>query len=332
MAVWVIRGGRGGEHETAFIERNAVAIGFGFAQSIGDFATKEALGAHLSPSAKGQLWRFCHEIQRNDMVVLPRKITREVAVGSIVGDYTFQPNCVGDAVPHTRAVEWLATDIPRADFDRDLLNSLGALATVSQPRAPDAERRIGRIAKRYLGDPIDETPGDEEAPEVDPSDEADLNEAIEDRIVERLRRKFAGERLEHLVACILRASGYMALQTRRGSDGGVDIVAGRGDLGFAEPRLCVQVKARSGKVDLAEYDRLMGNVKNFGAKHGLLVSLGGFTKAVLDRNAQSFFEVRLWGPYELAERLLETYDSLPSDIHADIPLRDLKVLEDEDVP
>ena len=262
-----------------------------------------------SPSAKGQLWRFCHEIQRNDMVVLPR---------------------VGDAVPHTRAVKWLWTDIPRSDFDRDLLNSIGTLLTVSQPTATDAERRIERIAKRYLGEPIDEMPGSEEAPEVDPSDEADLNEAIEDRIVERLRRKFAGERLEHLVACILRASGYMALQTRRGSDGGVDIVAGRGDLGFAEPRLCVQVKGRSGKVDLAEYDRLMGNVKNFRAGHGLLVSLGGFTQAVRDRNAQSFFEVRLWGPYELAERLLETSDSLPSDIHADIPLRDRKVLEDEE--
>ena len=58
-----------------------------------------------------------------------------------------------------------------------------------------------------------------------------------------------------LVACILRASGYVALQTSRGRDGGVDIVAGRGDLGFGEPRLCVQVKARSGRVDQLEAQR-----------------------------------------------------------------------------
>ena len=328
MAVWVIRGGRGGEHEAAFIDGNVVAIGFGLARNLEDFATRKELGALLKPSATGQLWRFCHDIERDDMVVLPRKITREVALGRIRGDYAFQPNCVGRAVPHTRAVEWLATDIPRADFDRDLLNSFGALGTVSQPRAPDAERRIERIAKRYLGQPVDEPAGDEEAPEVDPNDEVDLDQAIKDRIVGRLRRKFAGERLEHLVACILRASGYVALQTRRGSDGGVDIVAGRGELGFGEPRLCVQVKARSTRVDLPEYDRLIGNVSNFGAEHGLLVSLGGFTKAVRDRNPQSFFNVRLWGPDELAERLLDTYDSLPSDIHADIPLRDRKVLED----
>ena len=261
MAVWVIRGGRGGEHEATFINGNVVAIGFGLGRSVEDFATREELGAQLSPSTTGQLWRFCHEIQRNDMVVLPRKNTREVAVGRITGDYAFQPNCVGTAVPHTRAVMWLVTDIPRSDFDRDLLNSFGALGTVSQPRertAPLAERRIERIAKRYLGQSVDEEPDDDGALEIDPNDEVDLDQQIKDRIVARLRRKFAGERLEHLVACILRASDYRALQTRRGRDGGVDIVAGRGDLGFAEPRLCVQVKARSGQVDLPEYDRLMG--------------------------------------------------------------------------
>ena len=327
MAVWVIRGGRGGEHEAAFINGNVVAIGFGLARNLEDFASRAELGAHLRPNATGQLWRFCHEVERGDMVVLPRKITREVALGRISGDYAFEPNRVGSAGPHTRAVKWLATDIPRPDFDRDLLNSFGALGTVSQPRAPLAEQRIERIAMRYLGQPVDEIPGDEQAPEVDPNEEVDLDQEIKDRIVARLRRKFAGERLEHLVACILRASDYIALQTRRGRDGGVDIVAGRGDLGFGEPRLCVQVKARSRPVELPEYDRLIGNVRNFGAEHGLLVSLGGFTKAVRDRNAQSFFNVRLWGPDELAERLLDTYDSLPSDVHADIPLRDRKVLD-----
>ena len=101
--------------------------------------------------------------------------------------------------------------------------------------------------------------------------------------------------MEHLVASILRASGYEAVERAAGPDGGVDIVAGRGELGFGQPRLCVQVKARRGPVGLAEYDRLMGNLDTFRAEHGLLVSLGGFTKPVRDRNAQSFFKIRLWG-------------------------------------
>lgn len=330
MAVWIVRAGRDGEHEAAFIDRNVVAIGFDLARSIEAYATREELRSQpqLRRSAADQLWRFCHEIKQDDMVVLPRKVTREVAVGRIAGAYAFRPECVGRDVCHTRPVTWFATDIPRSDFDRDLLNSLGALSTVSTPRAQDAERRIERIAKRHLGQPIDEQPGEDAAAEVDPNEEVDLDQAIKDRIVARLRQKFAGVRLEQLVASILSASGYVTQETRAGADGGVDIVAGRGDLGFAPPRLCVQVKARTTKVDLAEYDRLIGNVANFGAEHGLLVSLGGFTRAVRDRNAQSFFKLRLWGPEELTERLLDTYESLPANVHADIPLRDRKVLEE----
>ena len=40
------------------------------------------------------------------MVVLPRKMTREVAVGRIVGPYTHQPEAVDNSVPHFRAVHW----------------------------------------------------------------------------------------------------------------------------------------------------------------------------------------------------------------------------------
>ena len=72
----------------------------------------------------------------------------------------------------------------------------------------------------------------------------------------------------------------------------------------------------------------MGNLDTFRAEHGLLVSLGGFTKPVRDRNAQSFFKIRLWGPDDLAQRLLETYEELPVDIRTDVPLRDRKVLEE----
>lgn len=328
--VWVIRAGKNGENEAAFIERNAAAIGFDLATSIGKFKDRRALRSHLGRNkAADQLWSFYRMVTPGDMVVLPRKVTREVAVGRIAGAYSFQPDRVGRDVPHTRPVTWLATNIPRADFDQELLYSFGGLGTVYRSKAPNAKQRIERIAKSYLGDPVDERLDSGEPSELDPHEEVDdLDQAIKDRIVARLRQKFAGPRLEYLVACVLRASDYVALETRAGPDGGVDIVAGRGDLGFGQPRLCVQVKARTGKVDLAEYDRLIGNVKTFRAEHGLLVSLGGFTKPVLDRNEQSFFEVRLWGPEELTERLLDTYESLPAAVQADIPLRNRKVLEE----
>ena len=329
MAVWVIRAGRHGEYEAMSIERGVTAVGFGLARSVDEFATREALQAELPETGANQLWRFRHELRLGDMVVLPCKHTRAVAVGRVISEYVHSPDLSAEA-PHARKVEWSATDVPRSDFDQDLLNSFGALSTVSQPHAQNAEARIDAVVRAYLGqaDDPDLVGGADLPPEADPNGELDLDQEIKDRIVARLKRKFAGVRLEHLVASILRASDYEAVETAAGPDGGVDIVAGRGELGFGQPRLCVQVKARRGPVGLPEYDRLLGNLGTFSAEHGLLVSLGGFTKPVHDRNAQSFFKIRLWGPDELAQRLLETYEDLPVDIRTDVPLRDRKVLEE----
>ena len=338
MAVWTIRGGRYGEHEDAFIEKGVVSVGFGLNQSVTDFAQREGLRAHLeSRTQADQLWRFYQDVNVGDLVVVPRKTAREVAVGRISGDYAYEPDLVGTGVPHVRPVAWQVTNIPRSHFDRDLLNSFGSLLTISQPGAPNAESRIVRVVNDFLGNvPVAEPPttpitgigpsegDDTQGPDI--FDEIDIDQEIRDRIVARLRQKFAGTRLEHLVASILRSSGYVVLQTRKGADGGIDVLAGKGDMGFGDPRLCVQVKGRTSPVDLSEYDRLQGNIASFRAEHGLLVSLGGFTKPVHDRNEQSFFVIRLWGPDELAQQLLDNYDLLPQDIRADIPLETVRIL------
>ena len=44
-------------------------------------------------------------------------------------------------------------------------------------------------------------------------------------------------------SCALSAEGYITEFSAPGPDGGVDILAGGGTLGFQEPRLCVQVKS-----------------------------------------------------------------------------------------
>ena len=341
MAVWTIRGGRVGEYEEAFLEKGVVAVGFGLRSSVVDFTDRDALRAHLgNRSSADQIWRLYNDVENGDMVALPRKLTRQVAVGRISGAYSYQPELVGAGAPHVRPVEWRVTNIPRSHFDRDLLNSFGSLLTVSQPGAPNAEARIASIANAFLGDDsigkITATPAigaessGDDSRDTEFFEEVDIDQEIRDRIVARLRQKFAGTRLEYLVASILEAAGYVVLQTRKGADGGVDVLAGKGDLGFGEPRLCVQVKGRTSPVDLSEYDRLQGNIASFRAEHGLLVSLGGFPKPVHDRNEQSFFVIRLWGPEELAERLLENYDLLPQDIRADIPLETRRILRQTD--
>ena len=321
MAVWVIRAGAQGQGEEFALEHGIASIDFGFRRDLADFTGQSELRDQLtSPMAASQLWRFAHEIKDGDTVVLPRKQPKVVAVGKITGDYAYRPDLEGAHGPHTRPVEWEVADIPRANFDQDLLHSLGGLATVFQPRADDAKGRIERVSQAYLaGAPVSDTLSSPDEP-TEPAVEVDMDEYVLDFIGQCIRRKFSGTRLEYLVAKILEAEGYTTLQTRKGPDGGVDVMAGGGRLGFEEPRLCIQVKSGRTPIDLSDYNRLQASVRNFGADHGLLVSLGDFTRSVRNENERSFFEIRLWGPEELAQRVRETYDSLPADVQTDIPL------------
>ena len=328
MTAWVVRGGGGGEWEEDFLSGGMVAVDFGQRRSVSEHGSRESLREDVmaggaTRNAADQLWNFSQEIRNGDLIVLPRKRPRVIAVGQVLSVYEFRPEMEAQ---HVRPVDWITQDVPRANFGQDLLNSFGGLATVFRVRATDAESRIRKIADQHAVGAVAENPEisvtaiDEEALK------ADLEEQINDRIIERIRQRFSGSRLEYLVAGILRASGYHAIETRKGPDGGIDVVAGQGDMGFGHPRLCVQVKSGRNAVEIGDYNRLQGNIHSFGAEHGLLVSLGDFTRAVRNENERSFFQIRLWGPYDLVDRLIETYDDLPDDIRSEIPLRNRRVL------
>ena len=324
MAVWVVRAGRWGEYEERFMTEGLVGIDFGVRKSAADFSSRESLREHApTRNAADQLWNFMKEIRVGDMVVLPRKSPRVISIGKVTGAYQYRDDL---EAPHVRPVVWDAQDISRSSFDQDLLNSMGGLATVFQVRAEDAETRIAGILAKHLG--RGSTVAPQPAPPVqdDAEFKVDIEEQIKERIIEHIQQRISGAGFEYLVAEILQASGYYTLKTRRGADGGVDVLAGQGDMGLGQPQLCVQVKSGHHVVDLSEYNRLQGNIGSFGASHGLLVSLGGFTRQVLNENERSFFQIRLWGPDELLEQLLETYDRLPEDIRSEIPLRNRRVL------
>lgn len=159
-----------------------------------------------------------------------------------------------------------------------------------------------------------------------PNPNSRLDGDSRDRIVQKLK-KLSKSQLSNLVASILRASGYYATETNVSSGSGVDILAGAGGLGFGKPHLCVQVRhlTHSVPMELREYKQFRKCVVDVGAQYGLLVSLTDFACDIRKKNERSFFQIRLWGPYELVDRLLENYDSLPEDIRADIPLQTRRV-------
>ena len=230
MTFWVVRAGRTGEFEETFLSQGLAGIHFGVRPSVAGFDSRESLRENMrSRGAADQVWRFIHDICIGDMVVLPRKRPRVVAVGRVSGDYQYREEL--DA-PHVRPVGWEAQDIPRSAFDQDLLYSMGGLATVFRVRASNAESRISSLLAEHLTGVASAEPGPTPLADEDFEFKVDLEEQIHDRIIDRLRQRFSGTRLEYLVAEILRASGYRALETRQGPDGGIDVVAGQGDMGF----------------------------------------------------------------------------------------------------
>ena len=333
MTVWVIRAGSKGELEDYCLRNGIAIIDFGFRESLANFESRESLRDEMGllnavSNAPGQLWRFANDVQRGDMVVLPRKQPKVVAVGHVAGEYEFRPdlpNLSPGSGCHTRAIQWEAEDVPRSSFDQDLLYSFNGQLTLFQVNRDNAAERISQAVEIHLSeDPISIVESESAALDEDVPD-TDLDEQIRDRIAGMIRRRFSGAGLERLVAAILRASGYSAVETRRGPDGGIDVLAGRGDMGFGEPRLAVQVKSGASPIGIADYNRLQGNIHGFGAQYGLLVSMGDFTRDVKRENERSFFQIRLWGPYELVDRLLESYDSLPEEIRAEIPLQTRRI-------
>ena len=110
-------------------------------------------------------------------------------------------------------------------------------------------------------------------------------------------------------------------ETEPGPDGGVDILAGAGPMGFDNPRICVQVKSSSSPADVTVFRSLQGSVQTFNAEQGLLVCWGGFNRKVIEEARRSFFTIRLWDSGDLLEAIIKNYDRFPDALQAELPLK-----------
>jgi restriction system protein len=227
--------------------------------------------------------------------------------------------------------------IPRSNFGQDLLYSFGAFLTICRIQRNNAVARI--VAMRANGwQPekiasvtgsslpiVGMSPGSatlEDAAINDATiEDTDIQAVAGDQIARLIQAKFSGHGLTRLVDAILRAQGYTTYVSPEGADGGVDILAGSGLLGFGTPRLCVEVKSEAGPIDRPSVDKLLGAMTKFGAQEGLFVSRSGFKKNVQKELASTFFKVRLWTQAELFAALFANYDHLDAEIKAELPLK-----------
>jgi restriction system protein len=267
----------------------------------------------------GEVWAFKEKIQAGDWIAIPLRSRSAIAVGRVIGPYSFNASAPPDAA-HQRRVSWVRTDLPRSEIDQDLLYSFGSTLTVFQIQRNRAEERLaalvednGRVSQgrgRSTGRDAEQ----EEAP-------IDLLRFGADQIEKFIGQKFRGHELARLVAGILMAEGYQVLVSPPGADGGVDIIAGTGPMGFDRPRLVVQVKSSDSPADVTVVRELQGVMPRFGADQGLVVSWGGFKDSVVRESRQLYFTMRLWDSGDLVNALQRNYDRLPADLRAEIPLQ-----------
>ena len=151
----------------------------------------------------------------------------------------------------------------------------------------------------------------------------DLEAVAADEIERLLIEKFPRGAMEQLVKALLEAQGYTVYHSPTGPDGGVDLLAAPGPLGFGSPRLCVQVKGGNSPIGSPVLRDLGGTMQNVQAEQGLLVSWGGFSSEVERQRGQQFFQIRLWDRADLIQELLDNYEALDSTMKAEIPLKQI---------
>lgn len=333
MALWLVRAGKHGEWESLALEKGFAVIGWRDLLDLSAVKTREELYDLLEktyPEEKrktllnwlSQIWPFLREMQQGDLVALPLKSRSAIAFGEVLGPYQYRSD-LPEGARHTRPVKWFQ-ELPRSAFDRDLLYSLGAFMTVCRIQRNNAEERVRAllVGKRVLSPTETHIQAQAEEWETPP----DLEEYAGDQIRDYIARKFKGHHLARLVGAVLEAQGYKVQVSPEGADGGVDIIAGYGTMGFDRPRLVIQVKSGDEPVDVKVVRELQGVMKNFGADHGLIVAWGGYKASVPKEAARLFFELRLWDSDDLVRAVLASYEKLPEALQAELPLKRIWVL------
>lgn len=339
MALWLVRAGSHGEYEKKFLEENRFYLTWdGLHNDLSLLKTRSALRDLLEkkyPDTSkggitnflGQIWAFSKKIKPGDWIVLPSKQKSAIHVAEVKGKYTFNPGGE-DPYFHYIDVAWIEQDIPRSNFDQDLLYSFGAFMTICQISRNDAEKRVRQMEKNNWKSTsiVSGIPSSDDGKDKDVEGLEDLAQAARDQLAKLINARFKGHGLERLVDSVLRAQGYTTYTSPTGPDKGIDILAAPGPMGFGEPRVCVQVKSGDSPLDRPTLDQLIGVMQNVQANHGLLVSWGGFKSSVDKEEATQFFRVRLWDQGDLIEQVLSNYDKLDEEIRTELPLKRIWVV------
>ena len=306
------------QDDNLFLKGNVIAIGW---HEMGDLslidANRDAFKdkyIQAYPDAKkgsiataaGMLYRFCYEVQVGDYVVFPSKSNREVNIGTVEGDYVYDPSQM--EYVQTRKVKWLK-HLPRMSFSQGALYEIGSAMSFFMVKNY-ADEFMAALDKGFKKSSAaadeDETVG---------ATADDIIESTKDFILKELSRQLKGYDLEQFVADLLRAMGYRTTVSPQGGDSGIDITAYKDEL---PPRILVQVKSQDSDIKETTIQSLKGAMRE--GDYGLFVTLSNYTK-----NAQKYLDstpiIRGINGTELVDLILKYYEDLSEKYRKMIPLK-----------
>ena len=261
-------------------------------------------------TAAGMLYRFAHEVQVGDYVIFPSKSNREVNIGTIEGDYLYNPNHT--EYVQTRKVKWLK-HMPRLAFSQGALYEIGSAMSFFSVKNY-ADEFLSALDKNF----VNNYPTDSEDESVGVTAD-DIIENTKDFILKELSRQLKGYDLESFVADLLHTMGYRTIVSPQGGDSGIDITAYKDEL---PPRILVQVKSQNMDIKEATIQSLKGAMRE--GDYGLFVTLSNYTK-----NAQKYLNstpiIRGINGTELVELILKYYDNLSEKYKKMIPLKQVYI-------
>jgi restriction system protein len=331
--IWGIHGGKTGDADTLFLSKGYIAIGWADAGDLSKVADREgfkALAAKTWPArAKqkplwvattgGQMFRFIKVMKAGDLVAYPSKRDRKIHLGRVEEDYRYDPS-LDPGYPNLRKVKWLDA-VPRTHFSQGALYEIGSALSLFQIKNYADEYRA--VAEGKAVAQVASAKEDTSIIAV----KQDVEETTRDFIVKALAQETKGHPFATFVAHVLNTMGYRTRVSPEGTDGGIDIVAHRDELGFEPPIVKVQVKSTEGKVGDPEVSALYGKVGP--TEFGLIVTLGYFTPQAVTF-ARNKSNLRLIDGDDLVELILEHYEQLDSKYKAMVPLKRVYIPEPAD--
>lgn len=330
---WLIRPPKGGLQDDYAIESGIVTGEFGVREDLSDHIEYSQILQEVdeaNPQSKDnrieslarQLDTLLNKMEAGDLVVHPHGERNSIAIGILLPDQRRDR----DGRP-AREVEWLRCDIAKTDLHPDMHFSFSAGLQVCELSRNNALQRIEAMV----------TDGKDPGPElvqgathsVTEMTSTQIEAHMWSRFASQIGSVFAGHDLAVLVGALLEIEGYKVKISPPGPDGGCDLTAGMGGLGFDGPTIACQVKSGDIVVDDFTLQGLIGVVQSRDADRGLIVSWGGISGVVARELERMPFKFAYWGRREICKRFVAGYDRLPLFIRDKVSIRTVPILQVE---